>query len=182
MELSFKIFEHAAALIVRTERARALGLEVAFAESAAGPPLLSPAPFRRAELPVLKMLPERMGGIVGHPIACLMGGDTVRILDELLETGSPCLVCPRETDQAAFVERLRDRPDIRVRVNLHSAIVARGAWDELRAEADRVLAFARGRPNTVLGAGVLPQETRPDTVLRLREYVATGSRPKGELK
>jgi len=165
-----------------TERARALGLEVAFAESAAGPPLLSPALFRRVELPVLKTLLGRMAGIMGHPIACLMGGDTVRIVDELLATGSPYLVCPHETDQAAFVERLRDRPDIRVRVNLHSGIIARGAWDDVRAEADRVIAFARGRPNTVLGAGVLPYETTPDSVFRLREYVAPDRHPTGELK
>jgi len=154
------------------EHARALGLEVAFAESAAGPPLLSPKLFREVELPVLKTLLAEMGQIMGHPIACLMGGDTVRILDALLETGTPSLVCPHETDQAAFVKKLQDRPDILVRVNLHSDTVARGGWDELRAEADRALAFARGRPNTVLGAGVLPYETTPENIFRLRDYVA----------
>jgi uroporphyrinogen decarboxylase len=153
------------------EQARALGLEVAFAESAAGPPLLSPGLFRRVELPVLQTLLARMGRIMGHPIACLMGGDTVRILDELLETGSPYLVCPHETDQVAFVKRLWDRPEIRVRINLHAGIIARGSWDELRAEADRVLAFARGRPNTLLGAGVLPYETRAENIFRLRDYI-----------
>jgi len=163
-----------------TEQARALGLEVAFAESAAGPPLLSPALFRRVELPVLKTLLARMGRVLGHPVACLMGGDTVRILDELLETGSPHLVCPHETNQAAFVKKLWDRPDVRVRVNLHSGIVARRSWDELRAEADRVLAFARGRPNTVLGAGVLPYETTPENVFRLRDYVAQEHRQTGK--
>jgi len=154
-----------------TEQARTMGLEVAFAESAAGPPLLSPALFRRVELPVLKTLLAEMGRMVGHPIACLMGGDTVRVIDELLETGSPYLVCPHETDQAAFVKKLCDHPEIRVRVNLHSGIVARGSWDELRAEADRVLTFARRRPNTVLGAGVLPYETAPENVFRLRDYL-----------
>jgi hypothetical protein len=113
-----------------------------------------------------------MSEIMGHPIACLMGGDTVRILDALLETGTPALVCPHETDQAAFVNQLMDRPDILVRVNLHSGIVAHGSWDELRAEADRVLAFTRRRPNTVLGAGVLPYETVPENVFRLRDYIA----------
>lgn len=155
-----------------TEEARARGLEVAFAESAAGPPLLSPALFRRVELPVLKTLLGRMGQIMGRPVACLMGGDTVRILDQLIETNSPYLVCPHETDQPAFVDRLKDRPDILVRVNLHSGLVARGSWDELRAEADRVLAFARRRPNTMLGAGVLPYETAPENIFRLRDYIA----------
>jgi uroporphyrinogen decarboxylase len=162
--------------VMLAEQARVLGLKVAFAESAAGPPLLSPGLFRRVELPVLKTLLARMGQIMGHPIACLMGGDTVRILDELLETGSPYLVCPHETDQVAFVKKLRDRPEIRVRVNLHAGIIARGSWDELRAEADRVLAFAHGRPKTVLGAGGLPYGTKLENMFRLREYVARARR------
>jgi uroporphyrinogen-III decarboxylase len=156
-----------------TEQARACGLDVAFAESAAGPPLLSPALFRRVELPVLKTLLVQMGRIMGHPIACLMGGDTVKILDELLETGTPYLVCPHETDQAAFLDRLRSRPDIRVRVNLRADIVARGSWEELQAEANRALRLACGRPNTVLGAGVLPYETKPENVLRLNDWLRT---------
>jgi uroporphyrinogen-III decarboxylase len=150
---------------------------VAFAESAAGPPLLSPALFRRVELPALKALLDRMSELMGERVACLMGGDTVKILDALLETRSPYLVCPQETDQAAFVKKLRDRPDILVRVNPHSVIVARGTWDELRAEADRALAIARSRPNTVIGAGVLPYETRPENVFRLRDYLASVSGP-----
>jgi uroporphyrinogen decarboxylase len=163
--------------VALTAEARARGLGVAFAESAAGPPLLSPALFRRVELPALKALLDRMSELMGERVACLMGGDTVKILDDLLETRSPYLVCPYETDQAAFVKNLRDRPDILVRVNLHSGIVARGTWDELRAEADRALAIARSRPNTVIGAGVLPYETRPENVSRLRDYLASVSDP-----
>jgi uroporphyrinogen-III decarboxylase len=163
--------------VALTAEARARGLGVAFAESAAGPPLLSPALFRRVELPALKALLDRMSELMGERVACLMGGDTVKILDALLETRSPYLVYPQETDQAAFVKKLRDRPDILVRVNLHSVIVARGTWDELRAEADRALAIARSRPNTVIGAGVLPYETRPENVFRLRDYLASVSGP-----
>ena len=74
--------------------------------------------------------------------------------------------------QPLIAKKLWDRLDILVRVNLHSGLVARGSWDKLRAEADRVLAFACGRPNTVLGAGVLPYETKPEHVFRLRDYVA----------
>lgn len=159
--------------VALTREAKARGLVVAFAESAAGPPLLSPALFRRVELPVLKTLLDRMSEIVGERVACLMGGDTVKILDALLETHPPYLVCPYETDQATFVRRLMDRPDVLVRVNLHAGIVARGTWDKLRAEADRALAIARARPNTVVGAGVLPYEANPENVARLRDYLAS---------
>jgi len=74
------------------------------------------------------------------------------------------------------VQRLAGRPDIRVRVNLHAGIVARGTWDELRAEVDRALAIARARPNTVIGGGVLPYETRPENIFRLRDYIAADHR------
>ena len=47
----------------------------------------------------------------------------------------------------------------------------------MRAEADRALAIARSRPNTVIGAGVLPYETRPENVFRLRDYLASVSNP-----
>lgn len=163
--------------VALTREAKARGLEVAFAESAAGPPLLSPALFRRVELPVLKTLLTQMSEAMGERVACLMGGDTVKILDALLETDPPYLVCPYETNQAAFVNQLMDRPDILVRVNLHAGIVARGVWDELRAEADRALAIARVRPNTVIGAGVLPYETNPENIARLRDYLASIARP-----
>ena len=172
-------FQHTA-LASAGAAARAWHGGINAAESAAGPPLLSPALFRRVELPVLKTLLGRMGEIMGRPIACLMGGDTVRILDELLETGSPSLVCPHETDQAAFVRRLADRPDILVRVNMRSGLVARGTWDELRAEADRALAIVRTRPNTLMGAGALPYETKPENIFRLRDYLASDRNRTGE--
>ncbi|MBM3854097.1 MAG: hypothetical protein FJ399_13240 [Verrucomicrobia bacterium] len=50
--------------------------------------------------------------------------------------------------------------------------VARGSWAELQAEADRALGCVAGRPNTVLGAGVLPYETKTENVFRLRDYLA----------
>ena len=52
------------------------GVDVAFFESAACPPMLSPELFRRIELPALKQVMARIGQIVDHPVPCIIGGNT----------------------------------------------------------------------------------------------------------
>jgi len=147
------------------------GVDVAFFESAACPPLLSPAMFRRVELPALKAILTGMAEVLGHPVPCIIGGDTTPILDAMLETGTGYVVAPCETDQEAFLRKIWDRTEIRVRVNGSAEIISRGPWERIRADADRILRLVRGRPNVCLGTGALPYETPPQNVLRLREYV-----------
>jgi uroporphyrinogen decarboxylase len=155
------------------------GVDAAFFESAACPPLLSPAMFRRVELPALKSIMGRMATVLGHPVPCIIGGNTTPILEAMLETGTQYVIAPAEADQAAFLQTIWDRREIRVRVNMVADVVARGPWERIRAEADRVLRLVAGRPNVCLGTGALPYETRPEDVLRLREYVAAvDQRPK----
>jgi uroporphyrinogen decarboxylase len=149
------------------------GADVAFFESAACPPLLSPALFRRVELPALKAILQGMAAVLGRPVPCIIGGDTTPILDAMLETGTTYVVAPFETDQAAFMRKIWDRTDVRVRVNMDVEVISRGPWERIRADADRVIGLVRGRPNVCLGTGALPYETPPEHVLRLREYVAT---------
>jgi len=151
---------------------REAGLDVAFFESAAAPPLLSPVQFRQVELPALKRTIDRAGSALGHPVPCVIGGDTAPILPAILETGTTYVVCPAETDQAAFLEIMRSHPEVMVRVNMSSQIVSAGSWEALRAEVDRILALTAGREKVCLGTGALPYETSPETVCRIRDYVA----------
>ena len=72
----------------------------------------------------------RIGAIVGHPVPCIIGGNTAPIVDIMLETGTGYLVCPFETDQPAFMRKVWDRPDVRVRVNADMRIISRGTWHE----------------------------------------------------
>jgi uroporphyrinogen decarboxylase len=153
------------------EEIKRQGIDVAFFESAACPPLLSPAMFRRVELPALRAIMTRMAAVLGHPVPCIIGGDTTPILDAMLETGTGYVVAPYETDQAAFMKKLWDKTEIRVRVNMDVEVISRGTWDRIRREADRVVGLATGRANVCLGTGALPYETLPENVLRLREYV-----------
>jgi uroporphyrinogen decarboxylase len=147
-------------------------VDVAFFESAACPPLLSPAMFRRLELPALKAILGGMAKVLGHPVPCIIGGDTTPILEAMLETGTGYVVAPYETDQEAFMKKIWDRTDIRVRVNSDVEIISRGTWEQIKADADRIIRLVQGRPNVCLGTGALPYETPPENVLRLREYVS----------
>ena len=146
------------------------GLDIAFFESAAAPPLLSPAMFRDVELPALKATIDRAASVVGHPVPCIIGGDTTPILDFMLQTGTRYVVCPIETDQEAFMKKIWDRTEVRVRVNTSAEVMVRGTWEQIRAEVDRIVRLTAGRRNVCLGTGALPYETLPENVLRVKAY------------
>ncbi len=149
------------------------GLDIAFFESAAAPPILSPRQFRELELPALRRILEIAADCVGHPLPCIMGGNTYPILGELLSTGTTFLVSNPETDQRSFVEAVsRTHPHVKVRVNMESGIVAGSDMERIYREIDRILEFAGGRPNCLLGTGALPYETPPENVRLIREYLA----------
>jgi uroporphyrinogen decarboxylase len=152
--------------------AAARGLGVAFFESAAAPPLLSPELFRRVELPALRETIRRAAGAPGGGVPCIIGGDTAPVLEEILSTGTRCVICPSETDQAAFMAGLRERTGVRVRINMDPGIIASGDAARIAGEVDRVRALAAGRANTCLGTGVLPYETPPGAVETVRRILA----------
>ncbi len=147
------------------------GLDVAFFESAAAPPLLSPRQFREIELPALKRMLAIAAEITGHAVPCIMGGNTYPIVDDLLATGTGFLVTNVETNQAAFIERVwQTHPHVKVRVNMDPRIVACADREAIYREIDRILAIAR--PNCLMGTGCLPLETPPENIRLIREYLA----------
>ncbi len=147
------------------------GLDVAFFESAAAPPLLSPDMFAEVELPALQSIINRMAGIVGHAVPCIIGGNTAPILEHMLGTGTGYVICPIETDQEEFMRIMRAHPEVRVRANTDPAPFVHGPWDAVQAELDRLLNVVAGHPNVCLGSGALPYEARPELVERAVEYV-----------
>jgi uroporphyrinogen decarboxylase len=148
------------------------GLDLAFFESAAAPPLLSPRQFHEVELPALKRILALAAEAVGHPVPCIMGGNTYPILQDILATGTNYLVCNVETNQMAFVnDVIRMYPHVRIRVNLDPAVVACHEPKLLYRGIDRVLEIADGRPQCVMGTGALPFETPPENMRLIRDYL-----------
>ena len=150
----------------------AAGLDIAFFESAAAPPILSPRQFREVELPALRRILALAAECLGHSVPCIMGGNTHLILDELLSTGTNYLVCNVETDQAAFVASVsRTHPEVKIRVNLDPGVVACAEPERIYQGIDRILGIAAGRSNCVMGTGALPYETPPGNIRLIREYI-----------
>lgn len=149
------------------------GLDVAFFESAAAPPILSPRQFHVLELPALKRILVLAADCLGHPVPCIMGGNTYPILEDLLSTGTNYLACNVETDQAAFVESVtRTHPHVKIRVNLDPGVVACDDPARIYRAIDHVLEMVGARTNCVMGTGALPLETPPENMRLIREYVA----------
>jgi uroporphyrinogen-III decarboxylase len=147
------------------------GLDIAFFESGATPPLISPDTFARIELPALKVVIHETSALVGHPVPCIIGGNTEPILDSILDTGTGYLICPCETDQEVFMQKMEACPDVMVRINTLSGVFSSGDLAGVHRELRRVLSLAGGRENVCIGTGALPFEADPDVVLAARAFV-----------
>jgi uroporphyrinogen decarboxylase len=147
------------------------GLDIAFFESAATPPLLSPQNFRDIELEALKEIMQKTAAVVGHPVPCIMGGDTLPILDDILQTGTGYVCCPAKTNQQKFMEKMRSHPEVTVRINMDARAITSKNFEVLEKEVDRVLALTDNGPNVCIGTGCLPFEAEPEVVLKTKEYI-----------
>ncbi len=156
--------------------ARANGLGITLFESAATPPLISPAMFNEVELPALMALIRGCNDIMGEAVSCVIGGDTATVIESLLHTGVGYVICPSETDQHAFMATMERFPDVMVRVNMNPEIISRGEMTSVKAEVDRALVVAAGRKNVCIGTGVLPFESDPNVVHAIRDYIASQAR------
>lgn len=148
------------------------GLDISFFESSATPPLISPQMFNDVVLPPLKSIIERAGAVAEHPVPCIIGGDTAPILESILETGTGYVICPSETDQEKFMLKMQQHPGVMVRINMNPNILSAGNLRDVFEEIDRVLELAKTREKVCIGTGVLPFETKPEVVLKVKEYIA----------
>ena len=147
------------------------GLDIAFFESSATPPLLSPQNFRDIELEALKEIMQKTAAVVGHPVPCIMGGDTLPILDDILRTSTGYVCCPAKTNQRKFMEKMRDHPEVTVRINMDARAITSKNFEDVEKEVDRVMALAENRRNVCIGTGCLPFEAEPEVVLKTKEYI-----------
>lgn len=154
----------------------AVGLNITTFESAATPPLISPDMFRDIVLPALKQFLDAIATATGHKIPCIIGGNTAPILEYLMETNPGYVICPSETDQSEFMRKMRQWPEVMVRVNMDPGVITSGDESVVEREVERVRALAAVREKVCLGSGVLPYEANPETVEFIRECL---KRPSG---
>jgi len=151
--------------------ARERGFDVTLFETGASPPILSPDMFKSVVLHPLKVMVNRITDIAGSPPPLIIGGDTVQIVDHILETGTKFVICPAETRQDLFLSKIYEKTDTKVRVNMNPSVISTGSWDEIRAEVDRILGLIHGIGNASIGTGPLPYETSPETVDSIKKYI-----------
>jgi uroporphyrinogen decarboxylase len=147
------------------------GAGITFFESAATPPLVPPHMFQDLVLPALQELIQGAAGFLGEAVPCIIGGNTLPILETMLSTGTKYIICPGETDQSAFMKTMEKHPDVMVRMNMNPAVFCTPDTAVGFREADRALALARGRKKVCLSSGVLPYEAVPATVLAVKNYI-----------
>ncbi len=143
------------------EAAAREGLGVMVFESSAAPPLMSPELFREIELPALVHLFEGIRGAIGETGALILGGDTALIARDLCGVPAGYMICPAETNQAAFLQAFEARPEVTLRANLPASLLAAGdlaAYTEIVAERRRILS---ARAAVELGTGVVPYDCEP---------------------
>jgi uroporphyrinogen-III decarboxylase len=147
------------------------GLKPIIFESGTAPPLLPAAAFESIEAPLLEELFAYARNRCGNAPACVIGGDAAKIVQPFLKSGPGWVIAPSETDQAAFLEAAAPYTDTHVRVNMAASVLLDPAFDRIRTEAERCLALALTRPNTSVGCGVVPFETHPETLLKIKHLI-----------
>ncbi len=148
------------------------GLDVAFFESAAAPPILSPSQFHELEMPALGRALAIAESAVGHPVPCIVGGDTYPVLHDILSTGTTYIICNVETDQKTLVQQVRQQsPKVKVRVNMNPSVVVGHSHSAICQEIDRILDLTAGCENCLMGTGALPYETLPENIDLIKRYL-----------
>jgi uroporphyrinogen decarboxylase len=153
----------------------AVGARPLVFESGASPPLLPPALFEKVEAPALKRLFDLCRAAGDPAPACILGGDALPILPSLAALAPGFLICPSETDQAGFVKAAEAFPDIAVRINMPVSVLLESDWSLTVRAADAAVDLARRLHKGSVGTGVVPFDTRPDLLLRLRDHVESAA-------
>ncbi len=144
---------------------RAAGFDAIVFDSAAAPPMLSPAMYRRCVAPLHRRVMGAMqaSGQAQRPL--VIGGDTTAIVADLVDAGANSIVCDFIADAAAFALALGGR-DVVVRRNANPQHLGRA--DALALAARQLAADLRHFRHPVAGTGILPYHFDPALLQQFR--------------
>ncbi len=154
-------------------RASECNLEVTVFESSASPPMLSPGLFRTLLKPVLQHLFDEAELMQGRRPALIMGGNTLPILDGIVDLRPSYMICPIETDQPRFVSRMVELSgEIHLRVNMRPEVFTHDSAQEALQEASRTLQLASLCKISSIGT-ILPYDSKPRVVDAVAEFTTS---------
>jgi len=144
------------------------GFGVSLFESSVTPPLLSPELFSERVRPALATI---MDGVPDAQL--IIGGDTLPILDAILSLSPAYIICPIETDQETFMDRVAfQSQETTVRVNMSPSVFLPGNRAAALAEAKRAGGLAARRENTSVGS-LIPFEADPGIIQEVSSFAKT---------
>jgi uroporphyrinogen decarboxylase len=146
------------------------GLGVTVFESWASPPLISPGIYREFAFAYERSLMEHLKrlNVVSRPL--VIGGDTRAIADDLLATGSTLLVSDYNAPLEQYIEKARAK-DVFVRANIDPKLIQYGAWGEIETRVREIRALANTHHKLLAGTGVIPYNTPPENLLRVKRML-----------
>ena len=135
-------------------------------DSPAGPDLISPEMYERFALPYEKRVADEAHRL-GLPYALHICGDTTRILDAMVRTGTDCLELDYKTDTAAAHAALKDRVTLIGNID-PSGVLRWGDVNKVEAETRALCRAFADTPRFILNAGcAIPQGTPSDNIRAL---------------
>jgi len=138
-------------------------------DSVAGPELISPAMFRTFALPYEKVIVDKSHAL-GLPYFLHICGNTSRIIDAMLETGSDGLELDYKTDALLAHAKMKDRTVFIGNID-PSGVLALGSPQLVEETTRELLTVFADTPRFILNAGcAIPPITPPEN---LRAMIST---------
>ncbi len=141
-------------------------------DSVAGPELISPAMFRAFALPYEKKIVERSHSL-GLPYFLHICGNTSKIIDEMLETGSDGLELDYRTDAALAHAKMKDRTVFIGNID-PSGVLALGTPKLVEEKTCELLTIFADTPGFILNAGCAIPPITPSENLHAMIVTARG--------
>jgi len=144
------------------------GLGVTVFESWASPPLISPGMYKEFVLPYEKKLFAHLGeiGAVSKPL--VIGGDTRDIVDSILDSGTTMLISDYNTPLPLYVQKAQ-KCNALLRANIDPKLVQSGSWEQIQQRVVEIRKQAEVYPKLIAGTGVIPYDTPPENILRVKQ-------------
>ena len=133
------------------------GLEVVIFDSAASPPLISPALYRNIIQPYHAGMMERLSSHAQEERPLIVGGDTGRIVRDMFDAGANYLICDYSADPVRFAAEAAKCRGLIVRRNIDPAALMSGETD-LGPVCGKLCRDMSLFEKPIAGTGILPYD------------------------
>lgn len=144
------------------------GVELIMFDSQASPELLSPSMYEEFVLPVTRELVgwAQTQGVRDVPL--IIGGNTTKIVDLLVQTGANNLLCDFTADFDEWSGAVCSAPRA-FRRNISPRLLEKAPAEEIYEVARREVARGRDVPGFIMGTAVVPFGTPTQSILAVKQ-------------